>query len=176
MAITHGVAPALCGVVPLTQGKFAVVSPEDYRRVTQYRWYAQWSGRAWYAARKPRTGLVLMHRFIFRAGPGLDVDHVNLNTLDNTRPNLRLCPRSANLQNSKSKAGTSRYKGVHRITNRNASRIRWQAQIRVGMKRIHLGYFDTQEDAAQAYDKAARAYCGKFARLNFPGSGERSAL
>jgi hypothetical protein len=96
---------------------------------------------------------------------GFLVDHKNLNTLDNTRTNLRLATRSQNMFNrNKIKSNTSsRFRGVCFDKRRK----KWCAYITVEGKRIWLGTFDNEIDAAMAYDAAAKKYHGEFARLNF---------
>ncbi len=61
--------------------------------------------------------------------------------------------------------GTSRYKGVYW----ERKRLKWRAHIYKDSCRIHLGYFDNEEDAACAYDQAARELFGDFAKYNFEG-------
>jgi hypothetical protein len=96
---------------------------------------------------------------------GKMVDHINRDTLDNTRENLRVATRAENLRNSKLRSDSKcNFKGVSKKGNRFIARI----QISVD-KRLHLGYFNTEEDAARAYDAAAKQYFGNFANLNFKG-------
>lgn len=94
------------------------------------------------------------------------VDHINGITLDNRICNLRLATTSQNHMNKRAKRnGTSPFKGVTRLVDTAL----WQAHIRVNGKQKNLGKYLRQEDAARAYDAAARAHFGEFARLNFPG-------
>lgn len=91
-----------------------------------------------------------------------DIDHEDVNTLNNQRLNLRSETRSQNLANGKLRINnTSGYKGVSRYKDK------WRAQICVKRKQITIGYFYNKEDAARAYDKAALKNFSKFARLNF---------
>jgi hypothetical protein len=91
------------------------------------------------------------------------VDHINGNGLDNRDENLRLATNSQNQMNSRKRSGTSsRYKGV------SLQRKRWRAQIKLDGKLIYLGMFDTEEQAAMAYDYAAIELFGEFSRINFP--------
>lgn len=95
---------------------------------------------------------------------GFWVDHINGDTLDNRRSNLRLCTVSGNNHNRmKSKNNTSGYKGVSWLKQNQ----KWRAYIKVNSKDKHLGCYLDKEDAARAYDKAAKEYFGEFARLNF---------
>lgn len=154
--------------IPLTQGKVAIVDAADYEWLSQWQWYARYNGR-WYAMRHtPRVNgvqhTVLMHREILDAPDGMDVDHRDSDGLNNSRTNLRLATRSQNKFNSRmSASNTSGYKGV----SWHKRQKKWNAYICVNCKLMHLGSFDSPEDAADAYDKAAIQYHGEFARLNF---------
>jgi hypothetical protein len=111
---------------------------------------------------------VYMHRLIAGAGIGEDVDHANGNGLDNRKNNLRIATESQNLANAgkrhvRGKPGTSKYKGVCWDKSRSA----WSASITVNKKSKHLGRYGNEEEAARAYDSAALAAWGEFARLNF---------
>jgi HNH endonuclease/AP2 domain len=150
--------------IALGQGKIALVDNEDYERVIAAGpWHTGKHLRtqyAWHTGPKPKFHAMLMHRFILDAQPGQQVDHINHDGLDNRRANLRLCSVSQNQANSLKRRGTtSKYKGVCRY------RGKWQATITVG-KQYHLGFFDSEEDAARAYDKAATEAWGQFATLN----------
>ena len=110
-----------------------------------------------------------MHRVVLQRVVGRPltrddiVDHINHNGLDNRRPNLRLATRSQNAANLGPYANnTSGYKGV------DFNRGKWRARIREGGVRYFLGYFETAEDAARAYDTKAHELFGEFASLNFP--------
>lgn len=113
-----------------------------------------------------------MHKMIL---PGVEVDHIDGNPLNNRRSNLRPATRTQNQRNRRKqrKPVTSRYKGV--CLNRKTGK--WIAYINPGGgKTIYLGSHRVEEDAARAYDEAARRHHGAFARLNFPEDGEQSAL
>lgn len=111
-----------------------------------------------------RAGNLYLHRFIVGANPGDIVDHVNGDTMDNTRKNLRIATHQQNMANSKRRKNNDGYKGVQLRCDGK----KWVARIQVHKKMIHLGSFLTPEDAARAYDKAAILHFGEFARLNFP--------
>jgi hypothetical protein len=162
--------------VKLTRGQVAVVDPEDYPTVSQFKWYAGLNRRNWYALRGTRRGgayqNILMHNFI--SGFAL-TDHVNGDGLDNRRVNLRDGSK-LNAQNSHSCRGSSsRYKGVSRH-KRKDRRDTWHARIWLNGRNVDLGEFREEEDAARAYDAAARRHHGDWGRYNFPEDGERSAL
>jgi hypothetical protein len=159
--------------VQLSRGCETVIDAKDYQLIAPYRWYAFSSRANTYAAHKS-TGCptILMHRLIVGATDGEMVDHEDGDTLNNRRANLRPCDNRRNQQNRKlSSDNTSGYKGV-------SWHIRdkfWRANIRADGRQIFLGSFNTPEEAARAYDAAARTYFGEFARLNFPDEGERAA-
>jgi hypothetical protein len=153
--------------IPLSQGKVALVSEEDYERVSEHIWsYTLQHGKEYGISNSvglPR--LTYLHRFILGLGPGdSEVDHINGNGLDCRRENMRLATRSQNMVNrDRPPNTTSQYRGVTwLIKNR-----KWMAQIKANGKRRYLGSFTDEEDAARAYDEAAREAFGDFARLNF---------
>lgn len=161
--------------IPLTQGFEAIVDDEDAEWIRQWTWYPlRQTGRvAVYAKRNRKirgtSHARYMHREIAqRAGMSLSssvqVDHRDGNGLNNSRANLRIATPRENSRNSPARLGSSSFKGVFRAENG-----RWCAQINPdGNKTIHLGTFDTEEEAALAYDTVARVHHGEFARLNFP--------
>lgn len=104
----------------------------------------------------------LLHRVIFGASPGVQVDHINRDVLDNRRANLRLATRSQNGANRGLAANNrSGLKGVHLKGGRS-----WIAQIKVDGAKLHLGCFSTAQEAARAYDDAALTHFGAFAFIN----------
>lgn len=104
--------------------------------------------------------------------PGMSVDHVCANPSCVRPDHLRLASNAENVRyRQKNRNNTSGFRGVHF----NKACGKWHAQICVDGRRTYLGLFPTAEDAARAYDEAARTHYGKFSRLNFPGPGEVSA-
>jgi hypothetical protein len=152
--------------IPLGQGAFALVDDADYDQLKRFEW---WLSKAGYAVGfVPLDGkfrLTYMHRLILNAGPQHLVDHINRNPLDNQRANLRLATAQQNGQNKRiSGLSHTGLKGVgwHR------RRCRYHARIQFQGIRYHLGFFDDAQEAAQAYDSAARTLFGEFALCNYP--------
>lgn len=141
---------------------FALVDDDDYDRLNQFKWYPEKKQNLFYARTKDKTRKAFyMHRFILNTEK--EIDHRNHNTLDNQKSNLRECTKSQNQRNkSAKKNGTSKYLGVRFVSDRN----KWRADISDGKSSIFLGeYFDEQE-AAAAYNRAAKSIHGEFANLN----------
>ena len=161
--------------IPLTRGLVALIDSEDYDRLSQHNWYASRCATGKFYARRNinvgkrddgttvRSGSK-MHREVMYAPPGQPVDHINGNTLDNRKGNLRFCTPSQNCRNKDKICvlTTSQYKGV------NWHSGKWRAYIKIKQKQISLGHFLSEIDAAIAYDNAARKHFGEFAWLNFP--------
>ncbi|MFC1794763.1 AP2 domain-containing protein [Planctomycetota bacterium] len=159
--------------IPLTQGKYAIVDPEDFERLNKHKWYVSKSPNTFYAVRNIRIGprkrniRIRMHREVIHPPDHLVVDHINHDGLDNRKANLRSATRAQNNFNRSiiiRKDSSSKYKGVcwHK------SEKRWRAQINVNGERKILGRFKDEIHAAKAYDEAAKKYHGEFASLNFP--------
>jgi hypothetical protein len=154
----------------LTQGRVALVDDADYEWLSQWKWMASRNKKTFYAVRKHhhsdgRIDTVLMHRALLSAPAGSQVDHKDGDGLNNCRDNIRTCTLMQNSQNRQiQKNNRSGYKGIymHKRTGR------WYAKIVANRKIEYLGSFLTPEDAARAYDRAALAHFGEFARLNFP--------
>lgn len=151
---------------------YVLVDDEDYEVLNKFSWYGRNEHGYKYAARsimfpreagKRRVFTEKMHRKIMNAKTGQIVDHINGNTFDNRKNNLRICTREDNTKNrSKNYNNTSGYKGVSFHKNYK----RWISYIGVNGKLIHLGWFDDKKEAALAYNEAAKKYFGEFARLN----------
>jgi hypothetical protein len=142
-----------------------LVSECDFERVNQHNWYKNViKGVPYFAYKtpKPEHKNILLHRFLVDCPTGKCVDHINGNTLDNRRENLRICTQAENRYNSrKSKSNTSGYKGV---SYSNYAK-KWRSQIKRNNKIIHLGYFETPEKAYEAYVAASKKYHGEFGRI-----------
>lgn len=147
-------------IIPLTRGKVAIVDDDDFERINAYKWFYHSQG---YAACMFGRKMVLMHRVIMNTPQGMETDHANRDRLDNRRENLRICTQSQNQSNRAiGTNNTSGYKGV----SWRPEKSKWLAHITVNGQRKHLGYFDTPEQAADAYDEASRKYHMEFSRAN----------
>ncbi|KKM72341.1 hypothetical protein LCGC14_1421440, partial [marine sediment metagenome] len=154
--------------IPLTQGMFAIVDDKNYEWLMQWKWFLHKGRNTNYARRHSRIrgkrGKVYMHRQILNASPGVLIDHKNDNGLDNREKNLRSCTPSQNIANSIGhKNGSSQFKGVSWSKNKR----KWEAFIGYKNKKINLGVYSKEEDAAKAYDKKAKEIYGEFARANY---------
>lgn len=175
--------------IKLTKGFVALVDDEDFEYLSQWKWYINRSkGGHIYAQRteylgtsegKKKTRNIKMHRLLLKLEDKyLDVDHINGNTLDNRKENLRVASRSQNNYNSKkrnnktSEAPVSNYKGVsyafiYKPNGKKYIRSKpWKATGNLNKKSYSLGYFKTEKEAALAYNDFAIKYYGEFACLN----------
>lgn len=159
--------------IPLTRGQIAVIDDID-ADLAELKWFAQFlshyaTGEHFVAGRSVRIGskrtMQLLHRVVLARIVGRDlvkneeVDHIDRNSLNNQRSNLRLATRSQNNAN-RGVSNSTGYKGVRR-----AGQNRWQAVISVNGKLKALGRFSTPEAAHEAYKKAALEMFGEFARF-----------
>jgi hypothetical protein len=146
----------------LNQGRFVIVDSADYEKLIQHNWTVRMTPV--YVARTEKGKTIYMHNEVMQPQSGFIVDHKDHNSLNNSRTNLRMGTISQNNCNRKKRQGcTSKYKGVH-FHKRSG---KWMASIKSENKRIFLGQFDNEEDAARVYDEAAKVYHGEFAVLNF---------
>ncbi len=156
--------------IPLTQGYVALVDNEDNEELMRHKWCVQ-SGRGgprairsiWDKETKTRRQ-IHMARQLMQPPPGMEVDHINHDTLDNRRRvNLRICSRQENLRNRRKFTGcSSHFKGVCRTKRAK----KWQASICIHGCLKHLGYFYSEVEAAHVYNIAATQNFGEFALLN----------
>jgi hypothetical protein len=160
----------------LGEGEWTILDQKDYYKLCNYKWCINGNGTKFYAVRlvkkgPGRTKIEYMHRIIMQPEKGLLVDHRNSNSLDNRRENLRIATQAENMQNRKKRKNTSsRYIGVWYAKEKS----KWESRIWHNGRKVYIGSFEKEEDAARAYDEAAGRYHGEFARLNFPEGSERS--
>lgn len=158
-----------CGAmafVKCTRGATAIFDPELVEKVGAWNWT---TARTWHVARRlPKSkggASIFMHHEVFGREDGMEVDHINGNPLDNRTSNLRFVTKAQNQMNRKSVVSSSGYKGVTR------NKKSWSATIRksVSGKKVthYLGTFPTKEEAAAAYDRAAKFLFGEYASTNF---------
>jgi hypothetical protein len=147
--------------IPLTQGKFAIVDPEDYARLNKYKWYAAGKEAKFYAARWAGRKKVFMHREVIFVPAGMVGDHINHNRLDNRKANLRPATIAQNAHNKP--RSSAKFRGL----SRDKRRGKWRVRVSCNGRRISIGSFDDETAAARAYDEAVKKYHGRFAVPNF---------
>lgn len=154
--------------IKLTQGKVALVDDDDFDKINQHRWALNPQGKG-YAVRKgnkrrgePRT--IHMHRVVMCAPDGVQIDHINGNSLDNRKENLRLVDTQRNAFNRKKPnvSCTSQYKGVIRRKNSPS----WHVRIKFNDRQIELGSYSDEAFAAAVYNFASRIFFGVYRREN----------
>lgn len=148
-----------------TNGTIFYIDDEDFPIISQHSWrIRKFREKIYVMTNITVNGLrrtLLLHRLITNAPKGMDVDHINNNGLINTKENLRVCTRSQNMMNMrKNGSRTSNFKGVYKDKNR------WHSQIRDGCKNINLGRFDSEVEAAEAYNAKAVELFGEYASIN----------
>jgi len=131
----------------------ALIDLEDVERVRKHKWSLNDKG---YVRCRVRGKTVYLHRFLLGAEPGQEVDHINLNKLDNRKRNLRFCEH---VQNCWNRASTNR--GVRMVRGRNLTK-KFHAKITVNGVTKHLGYYLTPEEALEARLKAEEEFFGEF--------------
>lgn len=159
--------------IEMKNDKKALISPEDYDFLSGSTWHVSNSG---YACREITDGSKqMMHRVVAERShgeipEGMQVDHINKDRLDNRRENLRFATNSQNQANGTSRVTKSGFRGVRA----SESGMRWKAVITLNQEAQHLGYFDTPEEAALAYNDKAQELFGEFATLNIVSSNSHS--
>lgn len=169
--------------INLSQGKVAIVDDDDYERLSQFKWCASYDPdvQDYYAMRRAKDDngtyrSIYMAREILGLGRGdkRHGDHINHCTLDNRKENLRIATASQSAANRRAhRRGSSGFIGVSYF-GKWSKTSPWKAQIGKDYGKQHIGLFQTAEDAARAYDKAAKELHGQFACLNFPVEQEES--
>lgn len=163
--------------ISLTKNQVTVIDDHHFDWVSQHKWCASSAGKYGYYAYRKTSRLLgnskveYLHRKIMEHILGRpltddeEVDHVDLDKLNNLDNNLRLASYTENMCNKGIRDNnTSGFKGVSWFKRDG----KWRSQIQVNSKNRHIGYFSDKEDAARAYDRAAKELHGEFAYLNFP--------
>lgn len=150
--------------IQLTRGYIALVDEDVFEDLNKYKWCALVTGKSNYVCAQGYINKkrVYMHRYIMGlTDPKIYCDHIDMNTLNNTKANLRICTPAQNRYNTVSRINAeSKYKGVTKHGNK------WKAQIAAEGKVVYLGLFKTELDAAKAYNEQAEILHGNYARLN----------
>jgi hypothetical protein len=145
----------LIKIIPLTKGYEAMVDDEDYEMLNKHKWCAVKSRSGIYARRalpvlNGKQRCERMHRVILGLlEAGLPhADHINGNSLDNRKCNLRIVTNRQNCMNRHpKKKKTSKYPGVYWAERDQ----RWVSQAQINGKHISIGYFKSEESAREAY-------------------------
>ena len=155
--------------IDIKRGLHTIVDAADYDWLCETDWYSLWSRSShcyYVSAAVPHNGKITtlsMHRFIMGI-PFHDprqVDHINGNTLDNRRQNLRICTPAENTRNAKRRSdNASGYKGVYK----HKDGVGWIAQITFEKVQRYLGYYRSKEEANSVVRKARQELHGEFAR------------
>ncbi len=148
------------------KGLYSVkVDDELFVQLSKHRWQACRSNNTIYALGNVNGKRRAMHRIILGISDrNLDADHIDMDGLNNQKANLRVATRSQNATHKRKwKNVTSKFNGVHWSKERK----KWVAAITFNYKAIALGRYNSEIDAAKAYDKKAKELFGEFANLNF---------
>jgi hypothetical protein len=149
----------------------ATVNDGDFESLATFEWFLADKAACVYRVKVDGSLEPMSHTILGRPPGGNMWDHRNGNVCDNRRENLRLASEAQNSRNRrKISSARHRFKGVWKKANH------WEAYICIDGKRTYLGCFATEQEAAEAYDRAARQHYGEFACVNFPAPGERGCL
>lgn len=153
----------------LTKGQFTLVDDEDFEYLSQWKWKATKIKNSYYATRsvhkkEGKFSTMFIHRIVLNVTDrNILIDHRDGNPLNNQKNNLRPANKSENAANQKARSGcTSKYLGVswHKPLNK------WKVNLQKDKVNRHIGYFASEQDAALAYNNAAKIFHGEFANLN----------
>jgi hypothetical protein len=134
-----------------------LIDAEDYDKVKNIRWSTGNRNRVSNVTKNIQLSRLVMDV----TDPSIKVDHKFHNQLDNRKYMLRICVHQENSSNRRMRRdNTSGSKGIY------AKRGKWCAEIYYNNERKHLGTFNTKEEAAQAYDMAAKEVYGTYALTN----------
>ena len=143
---------------------FTLVDDEDFYELDDMgKWYYQKRKTSDSVSKIYKKKSFIMHRFIMNAPKGMDVDHINHDSLDNRKQNLRICTRSENMQNMCHE--NNKPKGITYFNYDNRKK-KWRARIKKNYHYIYLGYYKTKKEAIKMYNCAARILFGAYDYLN----------
>jgi hypothetical protein len=147
------------------KGIQVLVDDEDFEKLSAYNWGISLNGTHKYVIARPQTNKIrqqiYMHRMLMDTPKGMFTDHINGNTFDNRKSNLRICTNSQNSMNRKTHK--SKFKGV--ALNKKSKSSPWMATVKINGKQ-HRRYARTEKEAAYLYNELARTLFGEFASLN----------
>ncbi len=153
--------------IKLSQNKYALIDNEDYDRINQWSWYYHtgYARRCIYPYGRGKTITLFLHRIVFNRKKWRgdeEVDHINGNTLDNRKKNLRICSRAENMMNQKNlhKKSYSGIRGIHWDKNYQ----KWSVHIKIGGIQKYFGSFETIQQARKVHKKEVVGLFGKFSR------------
>lgn len=153
--------------IDVGRGLFAFVDDCDYPELSKHKWgvLKHRTGK-FYAVCSIQGRPTFMHRLLVQAKAFSEkVDHLDGDSLNNTRKNLRIATNSENMMNRGAAANNKTgFKGVIKRGDRRTKP--YKAQISVNGKTVYIGHFDTAKQAALAYNEKAKELHGEFARLN----------
>lgn len=149
--------------IQLSKGRHAIVDDDDYQELSKHKWY--FDGRryakrdTWVNGKKGKS--LFMHRVVAETPPNLFTDHINMNTLDNRKNNLRICTKSQNMHNRGPQSNnTSGYKNIYWAKDKQ----KWTVEIKLEGKKYHIGRWSSLNEAIKYRDMAHRGLVGDFSR------------
>lgn len=146
-------------------GLFVSVDDEDFEKLNKINWFPRKHGHTFYATcnghKRDKYSVIPMHRYLLEVvDPKIEVDHKNGNGLDNQRSNLRIATRQQNARNSRMRpSNRTGYKGIWEYKPG-----KFRAAITVNGKTIHLGVFNSPQEASAIYEAKAKEIFGEFYR------------
>jgi hypothetical protein len=146
-------------MILLINGSEVQIDDEDFPEISKYRWRISKSNKTKTYIKGGPCSAIYMHRFIMQANDGFDVDHIDGDTFNNKRSNLRICIHSDNLCNSRRRSDN---KSGHRGIGYDKKGDRWVAETTYRGSRIRIGRYKTKEEAVAKYEEYARELFGVF--------------